>query len=41
MAYSVNTMLALTLRFHVSVDGVDLGGWARCKGLAVKFNPAR
>ncbi|MGW5050212.1 phage tail protein [Actinokineospora sp. NPDC004072] len=36
---SMKTMLALTTRFHVSVDGVDLGGWARCKGLAVKFNP--
>lgn len=39
MALSMSAMLALTLRFHVSVDGVDLGGWARCKGLAVKFNP--
>jgi phage tail-like protein len=36
---SMKAMLALTVRFHVSVDGVDLGGWARCKGLAVKFNP--
>jgi phage tail-like protein len=39
MAISVNTMLALATRFHVSVDGVDLGGWARCQGLEVKFNP--
>ncbi len=39
MPISLNTMLALTTRFHVSVDGVDLGGWARCNGLEVKFNP--
>jgi len=39
MPISMNTMLALTTRFHVSVDGVDLGGWARCQGLEVKFNP--
>jgi phage tail-like protein len=39
MAMSLNTMLALTTRFHVSVDGIDLGGWARCGGLQVKFNP--
>lgn len=37
MPISLNTMLALTTRFHVSVDGVDLGGWARCQGLEVKF----
>ncbi|WP_018681094.1 phage tail protein [Actinokineospora enzanensis] len=37
--HSVETMLALTTRFHVTVDGVDLGGWARCQGLQVKFNP--
>jgi phage tail-like protein len=34
-------MLGLTTRFLVSVDGVDLGGWARCQGLEVKFNPVR
>lgn len=39
MPISVDTMLALTVRFHVSVDGVDLGGWARCQGLEVKFQP--
>ncbi len=39
MAISLNTLLALTARFHVSVDGVDLGGWARCQGLEVKFQP--
>jgi phage tail-like protein len=39
MPISLDTMLALTARFHVSVDGVDLGGWARCNGLEVKFQP--
>lgn len=39
MPISLSTMLALTTRFHVSVDGVNLGGWARCQGLSVKFNP--
>jgi len=32
MAITVDTMLGLTTRFRVVVDGVDLGGWARCKG---------
>ncbi|TDV46181.1 phage tail protein [Actinophytocola oryzae] len=41
MTASLQTMLALTARFHVSVQGVDLGGWARCQGLEVKFNPER
>lgn len=41
MTLSLNAMLALTLRFHVTVDGVDLGGWARCKGIGVKFNPVK
>ena len=35
---SLEIMLALTARFHVSVQGVDLGGWARCQGLEVTFN---
>lgn len=39
MPISAETMLGLTTRFRVVVDGVDLGGWARCKGIAVKFNP--
>lgn len=38
---SLETWLALTARFHVSVQGVNLGGWARCQGLEVKFNPER
>jgi phage tail-like protein len=43
MPISVHTLLALTSRFHVSIKDtekdVDLGGWARCQGLQVKFNP--
>jgi phage tail-like protein len=39
MPISADTLLGLTTRFLVVVDGVDLGGWARCTGLAVKFNP--
>ena len=39
MTLSLTSMLALTARFHVSISGVDLGGWARCHGLQVKFNP--
>jgi len=39
MAISMDTMLGLSTRFHVSVQGVDLGGWAQCQGLEVKFNP--
>jgi phage tail-like protein len=38
MTSSLQTLLALTARFHVSVQGVDLGGWARCQGLEVTFN---
>lgn len=37
--HSMSTMLGLKTRFHVSVDGVDLGGWSQCQGLQVKFNP--
>lgn len=31
--------LGVTMRFEVVIDGVDLGGWATCQGLAVEFNP--
>jgi phage tail-like protein len=41
MPISLNTMLALTTRFHVSVDGVDLGGWAKCHGLSVTFKSTK
>ena len=39
MPITTATMLGLTTRFRVVVDGVDLGGWARCQGISVKFNP--
>jgi phage tail-like protein len=32
-----NAMLGMAMRFQVTVDGVDLGGWASCVGLAVEF----
>jgi phage tail-like protein len=32
-------MLGLTTRFLVHFDSVNLGGWARCKGLSVNFHP--
>jgi phage tail-like protein len=35
---SDTAMLGLSMRFAVVVDGVDLGGWASCQGLAVNFN---
>jgi phage tail-like protein len=35
---SDKAMLGLSMRFAVVVDGVDLGGWASCQGLAVSFN---
>lgn len=31
------TRLALATRFRVVVQGVDLGGWASCRGLLVDF----
>ncbi len=37
MPINVGAMLGLTTRFRVTVDGVDLGGWAKCTGLAVEF----
>ena len=41
MVMSVGAMLGLTTRFRVTVDGVDLGGWAKCTGLAVEFKTQR
>ena len=29
--------LGLSPRFHVAIDGIDLGGWSKCEGLSVKF----
>lgn len=36
---NVGAMLGLQTRFKVVVDGVDLGGWSKCTGLAVEFKP--
>jgi phage tail-like protein len=32
-----DAMLGLVMRFTVTVDGIDLGGWSSCKGLGVQF----
>lgn len=37
MSINVGAMLGLQTRFKVVVDGVDLGGWSKCKGLSVDF----
>ena len=37
MSINVGAMLGLQTRFRVVVDGVDLGGWSKCTGLAVDF----
>jgi phage tail-like protein len=39
MALSSDARLGLAMRFKVVVDGVDLGGWESCHGLAVDFHP--
>jgi phage tail-like protein len=39
MTLSLSAVLGLTTRFHVVVDGVDLGGWGKCTGLSVDFHP--
>ncbi|HEX9336890.1 MAG TPA: phage tail protein [Pseudonocardiaceae bacterium] len=33
--------LGLQMRFKVSVDGLSLGFWSSCRGLAMKFNATR
>jgi phage tail-like protein len=33
--------LGLSMRFRVSVDGINLGSWASCAGLAVEFKSRR
>ena len=37
MALSQDAKLGMSMRFHVVVDDIDLGGWATCKGLQVNF----
>jgi phage tail-like protein len=38
---SLAAVLGLKTRFLVVVDGVNLGGWGKCTGLSVNFNPER
>ncbi len=35
------TKLGMSMRFRVSVDGIDLGSWASCAGLSVEFKHKR
>lgn len=37
MSISDADLLGLAMRFDVTVDGVDLGSWSACKGLAMRF----
>jgi phage tail-like protein len=37
MPISVSSMLGLQTRFTITIDGVNLGGWSKCTGLAVEF----
>ena len=38
MTLSLRDILGLNNRFSVEVDGIDLGAWGACKGLAVTFD---
>ena len=38
MSLAQSASLGLETRFKVVVDGIDLGGWDTCRGLAVNFN---
>ena len=38
MLLSESTPLGLATRFDVVVDGIELGGWQSCTGLAVHFS---
>ncbi len=39
MALAQDALLGVAMRFRVEVDGIDLGGWNRCSGLSVNFDP--
>ncbi|MGH9244059.1 MAG: phage tail protein [Acidimicrobiales bacterium] len=41
MSLAPTAALGLANRFQVVVDGVDLGGWAKCSGLEVKFTAVK
>lgn len=38
---SLSAILGLQNRFLVTIDGVNLGGWGKCSGLRVDFNPEK
>jgi phage tail-like protein len=38
---SDSARLGMSMRFRVSVDGINLGSWANCAGLAVDFKHKR
>lgn len=38
---SDNARLGMSMRFRVSVDGINLGSWATCAGLSVEFKHKR
>lgn len=38
---SLAAILGLQNRFLVTVDGINLGGWGKCSGLSVSFNPVK
>ena len=40
MAVDETIMLGLALRFHVVIDGIDLGNWAKAEGLDVTWELA-
>lgn len=37
MTLSLRDILGLNNRFHIEIDGIDLGRWGSCKGLDVTF----
>lgn len=38
---SDTSRLGMSMRFRVSVDGINLGSWATCNGLSVEFKHKR
>lgn len=37
MTLSLAAVLGITTRFLVEIDGINLGGWGQCTGIAVDF----
>ena len=36
MPPTTNALLAMSMRFSVKIEGLDLGGWSKCDGLGLK-----